>query len=140
MKTIRNKIFETNSSSTHSISIVECEDTKKLVIDNVLHVINLEERVQSISNESFILTCKTVDEKAAALCAYIHNIELPEEVESLEYIKGVLGYTNIINSNVDFVHPPEYGDGLIENFSELYGIVEKVLDPKIKFIMTYENY
>lgn len=80
MKTIRQNTFETNSSSTHSLTILSLKDLREgnkktyepLVVDGVLIPGNLRDTFAFVDHghsyeSSWTLTAKTKDEKAALL-------------------------------------------------------------------------
>lgn len=77
MKTIRTNTFETNSSSTHSLTIqkksAKKSGTLPLVIDGVLHPENLSNYTNHFGDSS-ILSCDTPDMKAAILMNWVFSV------------------------------------------------------------------
>lgn len=79
MKTIRTNCFETNSSSTHSVTIISKrdDDKKPLIKDGVLYPQNLRycSAYRSDSQGGYSLHASTVAEKAALLIHHILSYE-----------------------------------------------------------------
>ncbi len=106
MKTIRANCFETNSSSTHSVTISSKSKSSKratnpLVTDNVLDPSNLNDYEVGAGDNSF-LNCDTVDKKAAIVvhwltCQFKEREDLTQEQydKALNILAGAAGYTKI---------------------------------------------
>ena len=128
MKTsIRKSVFETNSSSVHSLTVLkmstdnQCTD---LVKDNILYPSVFASSYQHYSdhdhyyiNNGEMWVARTFDEKAALLFSYIgyayHNVTtqypqfLKERVDMyFNYAKSMLPYTDIIFGN-EYINPFE---------------------------------
>lgn len=140
MKTVRHNTFETNSSSTHSITILNKKDfsQKSLLIDNVLHPENLKFTPAYSRNEtgygrSSTLTAETRDQKAALFINHMisflreSHYDLPDWIngkteEALKHITESLmlhnGYSSI---NTDFTPVFDHyydGDCYIDDFHD----------------------
>ena len=99
MKTIRNNVFETNSSSTHSISIFYAEDYEKFKNNELLYnpesdeLITLEEGVEILLNN------------------------LSEE-SKIKILNDKLSYSEIINLYIDeltyYIEVPKFYKELID--------------------------
>lgn len=114
MKTIRKDVFETNSSSTHSISIINKGTipyaTYKLCVDNILYPKELESyqiEVKSNYNDDYILSCDTKDKKTALVCHWIKAIfDSPTVInEFFNYLEANLNYDGIDRNFESKYHP-----------------------------------
>lgn len=82
MKTIRYNTYETNSSSTHSITVINkdlCDDARPLEIfaDDVLYPSNIKGsnayiQISSYGEDGYNLRCYTVHQKAALTVHYLN--------------------------------------------------------------------
>ena len=94
MKTIRNNVFETNSSSTHSITILQ--QTFNLVDENnILHPENLT------YDYNEVITANTKNRKAALFCHYFAYVISNKDnlSEIFKILSNDLGYNEI---NINF--------------------------------------
>ena len=100
MKTIRNNVFETNSSSTHNVSIFYAEDYKKFKNNELLYnpesdeLITLEEGIEILLNN------------------------LPEE-SKIKILNDKLTYSEIIDLYMDEledIEVPEFYKELIDSY------------------------
>ena len=157
MKTIRSNVFETNSSSTHSISIIKSDDQysdrKSLVENNVLFPMRLYSHgLTLLDSESRILTCSTKDEKFSMLIHWLLDAnsykedksvhiddnytlaDIPKLIEEIIPEKG--GYDSInfesdshyLELYPDFT-PYSDEDGYILSNNTIDGIIEVCLNP-----------
>ena len=92
MKTIRENCYETNSSSTHSVSIVNKSkldakrDKKELVIDNVLYPNNLTSTnayIETSMGDGHIIQCRTKYEKGAMMVLHLREMTSSGDVDEL---------------------------------------------------------
>lgn len=154
MKTIRHNTFETNSSSTHSITIINKNDVKEtsrryaeLVVNGILYPGNLKGSVAYVPLENgyddgWIVTATTRDQKAALLLQHAKSW-LSDQWESkyddttikniLNYIREKLigsasGYSDVdLGFETDFDHYGEESDIYINAiFDENQNNLEKV--------------
>jgi hypothetical protein len=121
MKTIRHNTYETNSSSTHSITVINKKDerltkarTAPILTDNVLLPANLVQSEAYTTIETgqggYILKCRDSYQKAALTVHYLNDLEehvkydsesmTSEQYESfktasLNYLKESLGLDGI---------------------------------------------
>ena len=94
MKTIRNNVFETNSSSTHSITILQ--QTFNLVDENnILHPENLK------YDYNRVIIANTKNKKAALFCHYFADVISNKDnlSEIFKILANDLGYHEI---NINF--------------------------------------
>lgn len=144
MKTIRSNCFETNSSSTHSITIVSKRDLVRkdvpLVVDGVLHPRLLIETSAYVSKDTYYgdsrtLTASTRDQKAALFVHHLkslsedtydweeQNQKISFEVffeQCITFLKGSIGYADINTSfDCNFRHYTEYGDSYVLKLGNL---------------------
>lgn len=124
MKTIRTNTFETNSSSTHSVTIHRKGDTggkivRPLVVDGILYPDALKDYSLEVG-EATTLVCDTKDKKAAIVCHWIEEEEDFSEVPRkamLELIKSLCGYSDIVElEDSDYSPYSEYGDDVHVDF------------------------
>ncbi len=107
MKTIRQNVFETNSSSTHSVTITRKSnpsvkaDSKPLVDKQVLYPMRLSQFSTSFGYEGSNTSCDTYDKKAAIVAQWILSKFSDEELEEVDYkvyiayLREKLGYLAI---------------------------------------------
>jgi len=108
MKTIRDNTFETNSSSTHSVTIrtkSSCDEAKLLVDDQGRLVPwNLGSHTTCVE-ETYITICETKDKKAAILVDWLTYRLVTEELaketvaKAIEILVEKCGYTGIDRSH-----------------------------------------
>ena len=148
MKTIRNSVFETNSSSTHSITIgskVEPTNPKiePLVVDGILYPSRLIQREQSLDLGYDNLTttvCSTKDEKAALLVNWLYytyyeyeDISYEECLNKISLIKEKCGYCDIDLFLYSDYYPHDDGENILEKYS-LEELIDFVLDSEVKIM------
>lgn len=152
MKTIRKHVFETNSSSTHSIIIetigVEKESTKPLEIDNVLYPERLSQYRVDIeySEGGHTLICDTKDKKAALICHWISCLfwekDSGDKIEQwYSYLSEKLQYDRISflsYRDSQYYSCDEDNCYLDDNFTEedLDKLIEIILDDSRRIIDT----
>ena len=140
MKTIRRGVFETNSSSTHSISIEKIgaskgRDPKPLLENGILNLDNLENYENNLDYRGYILTCETFETKLAVVASWIKNLdyfseEVLEEFEKEFNIK-VVGSAKYYPYGEDALPFPYDGElyEFIDSLKELIGVIN---DPTMK--------
>ncbi len=133
MKTIRANCFETNSSSTHSVTIQSKSrikrDDKQLVVDGVLHPENLRSTsaYRNDNRDGHSLHAETKDQKAALFIHHLKSVEDYSEWDSvvvsgifkyvIEQLIAQCGYTGI-NTKFNYNFPysnEEEGGTYIDN-------------------------
>ena len=124
MKQIRLNVFETNSSSTHSIAI-----TKNNNIIDYLDTINFKFGEFGWEND----TLSSVDEKASYLyTAIINYASYPDDY--LKYLENTLNEFNI-NSVFEEKSESSYWDnGYIDHGNELFEFLNDLKNDKTKLI------
>jgi hypothetical protein len=148
MKTIRHNTFETNSSSTHSITIINKNDVvpdktgyAQLVIDGVLHPGNLKNTfayvsLQNSNEEGWILTASSRDEKAALLLHHVKSY-LSDEWDRSYSSEEVSRVLEFIRSYMTTLSSQRYADVVLD-FSPDFGHYSEE-DPYVHTIMDNEN-
>lgn len=148
MKTIRNGVFETNSSSTHSISIQKIgarnlnKVPRSLLIDNILHPEYLSDYTEVVVTygEGYITTCRTKEEKASLLIHWLvysykwENLSLEDFNKFVLKIQEATGYDSI---NTDFspdFSPNDDHETFILNYKSIYSYINTILDPTMEII------
>ena len=82
--TIREGVFETNSSSTHSITIKPVSDSET-IIGNVLY----PEKLHSILLEdNRILSCSTIPDKIMLLAHWVKDLNISGLCETLDWLSS----------------------------------------------------
>lgn len=146
MKTIRKKVFETNSSSSHSITInsIEAPSTKEcqpLVEMNILYPERLSDYLQKYTFDESYLVCRTTDQKAAIVCNWIYVSANTSYVDRLfEIIKREIGYSDIIMDDYEFTPYTENDfefdfsdyDSYESCASKLYKLISIIKNPHIE--------
>jgi hypothetical protein len=149
MKTIRHNTFETNSSSTHSITIINKNDAvpdktryAQLVIDGVLHPSNLKHTFAYVSlqnsyEEGWILTASSRDEKSALLLHHVKSYLSDGwgRSYSCEEASRVLEF---IRSFMTTLSSQRYADVVLD-FSPDFGHYSEEEDSYVHVIMDNEN-
>lgn len=133
MKTVRQNVFETNSSSSHSITIYNKNDPKRkagklprpLEVDGVLYPDRLTDYRTSISDiegaeytygTCDTTTCDTKDKKASLFVQGLYSESedgyLDETLynELLEILRKELGYSAIVFDPSRSEYQPSYGE------------------------------
>lgn len=147
MKKIRTGIFETNSSSSHSITIQKVGKYKPLVEDDILYPSRLKQYEVSLAmhDGGHVLKCDTTHTKAALvihwLQAYIDHGEVTNDY--LDYLIKELPYNKVVfekdgNFKSDYYPYLEYdGDSLdlssdFEKDKEVLDLwIERIFDDNI---------
>lgn len=143
MRTIRKGVFETNSSSTHSITI-ETIGSKKilarpLIKDGVLNIDHLQDYKKKISYSGYILNCESFETKLAIVASYVAGLD-EFKMELLNILKERFELIDIKGENY-FCPYSECGqnifpyEGTLEKFtSSLEDLIEIIKDPTKKII------
>ena len=129
MKTVRQHTFETNSSSTHSITIVNRTDVKstnrnylEVQKDGILIPANLKQSAAYVPidtgyDSGFILTASTRDQKAALLLhhaksymveSWDRTFDDEESTKILQFIRDYLVQPQGIYLDVDLDFSPDF--------------------------------
>jgi hypothetical protein len=131
MKTIRTNTFETNSSSTHSVTVGpkggnKDKTVKPLVENGILYPNRLKGYVNSPAYDCEFLVCDTTDKKAAIVLSWVcsaveyGDAKFLEETlkQAADIIKELCGYSDIdIESiNSDFYGSSECGENYSNRF------------------------
>ena len=132
MKTIRNKVFETNSSSTHSISIESNLSHGEIFENGILYLQRLENCKQDI-NDDYIVTARTRDEKIAFVISYLLSI-----LESEEYPE----YINKLKTmyNISMIDETKYIPIYNEEYLEIDDMIRAIDNPNINLSYTVLNW
>ena len=132
MKTIRNKVFETNSSSTHSISIESNLSHGEIFENGILYLQRLENCKQDI-NDDYIVTARTRDEKIAFVISYLLSI-----LESEEYPE----YINKLKTmyNISMIDETKYIPIYNEDNLEIDDMIRAIDNPNINLSYTVLNW
>ena len=132
MKTIRNKVFETNSSSTHSISIESNLSHGEIFENGILYLQRLENCKQDI-NDDYIVTARTRDEKIAFVISYLLSI-----LESEEYPE----YINKLKTmyNISMIDETKYIPIYNEEYLEIDDMIRAIDNPNINLSYTVINW
>ena len=132
MKTIRNKVFETNSSSTHSISIESNLSHSEIFENGILYLQRLENCKQDI-NDDYIVTARTRDEKIAFVISYLLSI-----LESEEYPE----YINKLKTmyNISMIDETKYIPIYNEDNLEIDDMIRAIDNPNINLSYTVVNW
>ena len=119
MKTIRTQTFETNSSSTHSVTIDKMsakyeKPVRPLVTDNILDARALDDYTVSFGESSYTV-CDTKDKKAAIVYNWITGGEAyeaePETISAaVDLLRTMCGYDAIKPDCTYFYPRGEYDD------------------------------
>ena len=103
MKQIRNGVFETNSSSTHSFTVgFQNTDTHNLVQYGGLRYENLKNLVVNVEDSGWMLVCSRYEEKFSlivhAVLSYLEDSNDSEEIknELINILKSRCEYELII--------------------------------------------
>ena len=146
MKTIRRGVFETNSSSTHTITISSAKKIKEnnilpLCEDNILYPERLDDYTREITDEVYELRCIGPDMKAAFVATIIYseyyNNNIKEKIYNnlLNYLCNSLEYSSIqMTKNVQ-TYWDDYEDYHIQNIETLETYINYIKDSEI-----YINY
>ncbi len=147
MKTIRKEVFETNSSSTHSITIgvkitPENPNIEPLVEKSILYPARLIQRQTSLNLGYDDLTttiCSTKDEKAALIINWLHYLYVEEEISYDDYltkknqIRDICEYYSI-DSDIDADYCPYDSNGNIFDEYSFEELLEFIIDPEMKIM------
>lgn len=109
MKTIRKEVFETNSSSTHSLNIrkIPTEKSVKLIENNILYADMLSNLSTNIEDGS-IIQCKTQIEKAAMVVQWITTLYHDKNISELQYNNAINAIKEVLNINEIKCNTPVY--------------------------------
>ena len=138
--TVRKNVFETNSSSSHSLIIEKEQKSGDIVIkDGILDLNDLNNMIMyaGYDDENEIIRCDTKNKKLAIACAVLVNrigdaysMSNEAEVEQLDFLKNKYNLTSII--------------GKVENAWDEDGNLQTVIDnidnEDVVILSKYENY
>ena len=137
--TIRIGVFETNSSSSHSLVIEKEKNSSDIVIkDGVLDLNDLNAMIMysGYNNENELIRCDTKNKKLAIACAVLVNRIGDEyhdgntkEVEQLDYLKQKYNLTSIIGE-VDHVWDED---------NNLQTVIDNIDNDDVVILSKYEN-
>lgn len=158
MKTIRQGTFETNSSSTHSISVSTIGEkntkTPPLVEGGVIYPSRLRHYADHFGESTF-LRCDTVEKKVALLYSWLHEAKLrwnddltDEQAKELELVTAKMTglYVDLDNKYGNY-YTTEFGDDDppiaewgkdIESFKKY--VQDVILNPTIEITDSNEEY
>jgi hypothetical protein len=138
--TSRKNVFETNSSSSHSLVIEKEQKNGDIVIkDGVLNLYDLNDIIMysGYDNENELIRCDTKNKKLAIACAVLVNrigdeysMDNEEEVEQLDFLKNKYNLTSIIGevSNV------------WDEDGNLQTVIDNIDNDDVVILSKYENY
>lgn len=140
MKTIRNKMFETNSSSSHTLSIEKVGEYDIIINNGILNICDLFEYIQRDDNyySSEIIRCDTQNKKLAmafAILKYQIFNDWREEsykqkyLEIFEELKEKYNITEVIG---------EY-DHAWDEEDDLQTLIDNIQDNSIVVVSKYTN-
>ena len=135
MKTIRNNVFETNSSSTHSITILQ--QTFNLIDENnILHPENLK------YDYNRVIIANTKNKKAALFCHYFADVISNKDnlSEIFKILANDLGYHEI-NINFESSFSPFDEDDWF-NFDQMNidKVIKIILDDNLSILDKNEEW
>ena len=134
MKTIRNNVFETNSSSTHSITILQ--QTFNLVDENnILHPENLK------YDYNGVIIANTKNKKAALFCHYFADVISNKDnlSEIFKILANDLGYHEI-NINFKSSFSPFDDDWFDFDRMNIDKVIKIILDDNLSILDKYEEW
>lgn len=155
MKTIRRSVFETNSSSTHSITIEATGENinyEPLVEDDTLYPDRIDQYNIDLEtgDGGYILSCDTKDKKAALICHWttvvVNDMYSRDEQEKIDaelelwytYLSEKLGYRNILIADGNYYPYAEYSEDINfpheYNEEELNKLVDIILDDSKRIV------
>lgn len=149
MKTIRKGVFETNSSSTHSISIEKIGPKNVdygIIKNNILYPHRLPSYQFTVEsdNRGYILECSNKDTKASLVCHWISAIFWEDDsenkiIEWYNYLKDKLGYNDIqiiYHRNHEYSNYSDENCYLEEDFTkeDIDKLIEVILDDTMKIV------
>jgi len=112
MKKIRNNIFETNSSSSHSISISLIGEIESIPCNTILDVaqneINYHENMHHVDCESGVNTITahitgSLSKLQFIIIYFIYDMKYVSSVIKLQYFMEIIIYVKLkYNTNIDF--------------------------------------
>lgn len=162
MKTVRHNVFETNSSSTHSVTITTKSAPKpgktprELVVDGTLYPMRLSDYSTSFGYDGSNLNCDTKDKKAAIVanwilsCKEYGNIEDTDFKVYIRFLREKCGYLTIDfeGDSYSSYNPYDENDGsqfsLSGDEDEDYAVLEEalknILDDDIVIVDTDSPY
>ena len=130
MKTVRTNTFETNSSSTHSISIRSIKENEKtyepLVENGTLYPTRISQYAEYIDHREggYNLVCRTKEQKAALAACWVNSVEeikdCPNEkeliMEQVLKVAKSFGFENVDfqDKYTDYRGYSEYGDSAMQ--------------------------
>ena len=136
--TIRNSVFETNSSSSHSLVIEKELKSSDIVIkDGILDLNDLNAMIMyfGYDNENEIIRCDTKNKKLAIACAVLVNRigddsdYYIKEVEQLDYLKQKYKLTLIIGTVYN----------VWDDDNNLQTVIDNIDNDDVVILSKYEN-
>jgi len=144
LRKIREGVFETNSSSVHTITIRKrSKDIDTILVsDNILYPDVFHESgtpVDHFLGPGTQWTANSIAEKAALLFLYLNHIkdlgtpdyDIEKLNEAIDYLKSKLPYNNIVMGD-KYIETYEGQTSLPFDFSHMFDEYEKVLFEDIK--------
>lgn len=138
--TIRNSVFETNSSSSHSLVIERELNTGDVIIkDGILDLNDLNAMIMysGYNDENEIIRCDTKNKKLAIACAVLvnrigddYNEWDIKEVDKLEFLKQKYNLTSIIGTV----------DNVWDEDNNLQTVIDNIDNDDVIILSKYENY
>lgn len=130
MKKIRQGVFETNSSSTHSITIInidEIDDIKSIDDNGIIHLYNTLQPVTYSSDyngQTRVTKCITLEQKLALVILYILNADYWEITYRNSKIKEETIKDQLLNILYNEFNIKGINDVKIDMFHTIYGYDE----------------
>lgn len=138
--TIRKNVFETNSSSSHSLVIEKEQKSSDIIIkDGILDLNDLNAMIiySGYNDENEIIRCDTKNKKLAIACAVLvnrigddYNEWNKTQVNQLEYLKNKYNLTSIIGTV----------DNVWDDDDNLQTVIDNIDNDDVVILSKYENY
>ena len=138
--TIRKNVFETNSSSSHSLVIEKEQITGDIIIkDGILNLNDLNKMIMysGYNDENEVIRCDTKNKKLAIACAVLVNLTEDgyndwnkKEIEQLDFLKNKYNLTSVIGK----VRNVWNEDG------NLQIVIDNIDNDDVVILSKYENY
>lgn len=140
VQTIRKNVFETNSSSSHSLVIEKESKSGDIIIkDGILDLNDLNGMIMysGYDNENEIIRCDTKNKKLAIACAVLVNrigdiyTEFhTTEIAQLDYLKQKYNLISIIGEV----------DNVWDEDNNLQTVIDNIANDDVVILSKYENY
>lgn len=135
--TIRKNVFETNSSSSHSLVIEEESKSNDIVIKNgILDLNDLNDLITYSGYKNELIRCDTKNKKLAIACAVLVNNIVDDsdyyktQIAQLDYLKQKYNLTSIIG---------ELRHAWDED-NNLQTVIDNIDNDDVVILSKYENY